>query len=105
MCSGWQNKLFSFSVVLHRKGVSGGWAGHLSVNSRMFLFAALTLTSCDGREFLKSSDVIHAFELVVYLQGKVLTFSKHLGFAYFRQVVETSHSHLNLNIEQLLSSP
>jgi hypothetical protein len=49
----------------------------------MFLFAALTLASSDDREFLKSSAVIHAFELSVYLQGRVLTFLKHLGFANF----------------------
>jgi hypothetical protein len=77
------------------------------MNSRKFRFAALTLASSEAREFLQSSDVIHPFELLVYLlQGTVLTFLKHLGFSNCPALVlETSHSHLNLNIEELLSSP
>ena len=58
----------------------GVWAGHWSINKRIFRFCIRIDLSKDIKKSVNREEVIEDFLFAAYLVCKVLTFLKHRGF-------------------------
>src|SRR5277367_5851014 len=69
-----------------------GWAEQLSTNSKIFLFWPLNFLSSFNNHSSKMTEVIQAFLLFLYVNGRDLAFLKQRGFLDFPIMSRSSFS-------------